>query len=77
MDGEGEGTGVFSPEQIELVREPFAWMVFVENSDVDYLVFASRQEAIDECLHQLDNSDAKTWNLWPLHQSQPEPISFD
>lgn len=67
------------PEPVLTDNTPYAWLVYVEGRESDYLVFHERQDAVDECLHQIENSDppVDSWDLWPLYQAQADQITFD
>lgn len=67
------------PDPVITSPEPFAWMVHIDDQARDYIVFPDRDDAVEECRHQIENSDpaVDSWDLWPLYRAQAEQVSFD
>jgi hypothetical protein len=65
--------------QIELTEdisqtEPVGWLVFGNDTELDYYVFANESEASDFAAGQRDSAEADNWPMYPLFAAAAEMI---
>lgn len=59
-------------------QSPSAWFVSCCDSTFDYLVFTNREDAVNEALRQIENSDgSESWAIFPLVNGEPEIVNFE
>ena len=54
--------------------EPVGWLVFGNDTELDYYVFANESEASDFAAAQRNSADADNWPMYPLFAGHPEMI---